>query len=167
FHYDPLLSIASITPSQAPASGSPPVQVTIDGTGFDLASLQVFIGALPASSVSATASVITATAPAGSPGPADVRVTAGGLEARKTGAFTFTAPLSLTQVAPSLGAQAGGTRVTLYGRGFGPSLSAAIGGATVASLSVVSPTQATGLTPPGTPGAKPVSLSRAGDAAQL
>src|SRR5262249_5193047 len=65
---------------------------------------------------------------------------------------------SLTQLSPSLGAQAGGTRVSLYGRGFTAGMSASIGGAAVTGLQLVSPTQATALTPPGTPGAKPVTV---------
>ena len=60
------------------------MQVTIAGAGFDLANLQVFIGALPATSIVATPSSITATAPAGSPGSAEVRVLAGGPTERQT-----------------------------------------------------------------------------------
>ncbi len=167
FRYDPLLSVDSIVPAQAPASGAPAATVTIAGAGFDLAGLQVFIGALPALSVSAAPTSITATAPAGSPGSAEVRVVAGGLEARLPGAFTFTTPLVLAQVAPPLGAQAGGTRVTLYGRGFGKGLAATIGNGALAGLQVIAPTQATGLTPPGTPGARDVVVAQAGKGSTL
>ena len=167
FTWDPLLAVSSIAPAQAPASGAPAVQVTIAGAGFSLPGLQVFIGALPALSVTATATSITATAPAGSPGSADVRVVAGGLAARLAGGFTFTTPLVLTQVSPPLGAQAGGTRVALYGRGFGAGLSAGIGAGAVAGVQLLSPTQATGLSPPGAPGAKDVAAALPGASSTL
>ena len=167
FTWDPLLAVSSITPLQAPASGAPAVQISIAGAGFDLPGLQVSIGALPALSVTATATSITAIAPAGSPGSADVRVVAGGLEARLAGAFTFTTPLFLAQVSPPLGAQAGATRVTLYGRGFGTGLAAGIGAGAATFVQVLSPTQATGLTPAGAPGAKDVAVSLAGASSTL
>ena len=167
FTYDPLLAVSSIAPAQAPASGAPAVQLTLAGSGFDLPGLQVFVGALPALSVTATATSLTATAPAGSPGGAEVRVLAGGLEARLAGAFTFTTPLQLAQVSPALGAQAGGTRVTLYGRGFGAGLAAGIGAGALAGLQVLSPTQATGLTPPGAPGARDAAVALAGASSTL
>jgi IPT/TIG domain-containing protein len=167
FSYDALLAVSSIAPAEAPASGSPPVQVTLTGSGFDLPGLQVFIGALPALPVAATATSITVTAPAGSPGPADIRVVAGGFEARLSGAFSFTEPLSIAQVSPALGAQAGGTRVTLYGRGFTAALAASIDGAAVSGLVLATPTEAVGLTPPGTAGAQTVAVAQGGAQAAL
>ncbi|MFN2548939.1 MAG: IPT/TIG domain-containing protein [Myxococcales bacterium] len=152
FTYDPPLAVASISPASGPAAGG--TQVTIAGAG--LANAQVFIGALEAPVAGATDGSVTATTSAGSPGPADVMVVSGGLSARLAGAFTYTAPTSLTQVSPALGAQAGGTKISLYGRGFTAAVSASVGGAPVTGLQLISPTQATALTPPGTPGAKPV-----------
>src|SRR5439155_14857529 len=123
------------------------------------------IGALDATSLQGALGAVT---PAGAPGPADViALTADGRQARLNSGFTFTTPLALTQVAPALGAQAGGTRVAFYGRGFGPGLSATIGGASATALQILSPTEATALTPPGTPGAKAVSVSRAATTATL
>src|SRR5205807_5792146 len=51
--------------------------------------------------------------------------------------------------------------------GFGSGLSAGIGGAPLAGLQVLSPTQAIGLTPPGTPGAKPVAVAQNGAGSEL
>jgi hypothetical protein len=162
FRYDPAFSISAIAPAEGPAPGG--TAVTLTGAGLDaVAGLR--IGALDAISLSGALAAVT---PAGSPGPADVvAITADGRVARLANGFTFTAPLSLTQVSPALGAQAGGTRISLYGRGFGPGLSASIGGKAVAALQVVSPTQATALTPPGSPGAKPVAIARGGGATGL
>ena len=165
FTCDPALQLDAIAPAEGPAVGG--TQVTLTGAGFDLANLHVFVGALEAAVVSATATAITATTPAGSPGTADVTVLAGGLGFTRAAAFTFTTPLALTQVAPALGAQAGGTRVTLYGRGFGDGLSASIGGSAVAGLQVLSPTEATALSPPGTPGTKTVAIARAAESDQV
>ena len=155
FRYDGL-AVRSISPGSGPLAGG--TQVTIAGQGL---TADVRVGALPlsAAQVAADGSSVTGTTAAGSPGPADVVARSGALEARLPGAFLYTAPLSIAQVAPALGAQAGGTRVTLYGRGFRPGLSAAIGGAAVTGLSLVSPSEAAGLTPPGAPGAAPVSVA--------
>jgi len=159
FQYDAPFAVTGVAPASAPASGTPAVQVSLQGIGFDQTPLHVFVGALEATVVTATATAISATAPAGAPGPADVIVNAGNRTARLSGAFAFTAPLSLKQVSPALGAQAGGTRVSLFGSGLTPDLTASIGGAAVASLQLLSPTQATALTPPGTPGARDVAAT--------
>ncbi len=155
FRYDPALSISAIAPAEGPAAGG--TAVTLTGAGLDSVT-ELRIGALDATSLQSALSAVT---PVGSPGPADVvALTADGREARLANGFTFTAPLSISQVSPALGAQAGGTRIALYGRGFGPGLSAGIDGKPVTALQVVSPTQATALTPAGTPGAKPVRVAR-------
>jgi hypothetical protein len=155
FRYDPVLAITGISPAEGPAAGG--TAVTLTGAGLD-AVTGLRIGALDATSLQGALSAVTA---AGSPGPADVvAFTADGRQARLASGFTFTAPLSIAQVSPALGAQAGGTRIAIYGRGFGPGLSATVGGSAVSGLQILSPTQASALTPPGTPGAKAVALSR-------
>ena len=167
FVYDAPLAVSAVAPAAAPASGTPATQVTLTGVGLDQAA-HVFIGALEAAIVGTpSATSLTATAPAGSPGPADVVVIAGSRTARLAGGFTFTTPLAISQISPSLGAQAGGTRVNLYGRGFSAPLAATIGGAAAAAVQVLSPTQATALTPPGTPGARDVGIAAAGQSAAL
>jgi hypothetical protein len=150
FRYDPVFSLSAITPAAGPAAGG--TAFTLTGAGLD--GSEIRIGALVA------AGGVT---PPGSPGPADVVArTSDGREAILRGGFTFTAPLSLVQVSPALGAQAGGTRIALYGRGFGAGLSATIGARPVTSLLIVSPSEATALSPPGTPGAAAVAVALGG-----
>jgi hypothetical protein len=135
--------------------------------GFD-AQTSLFVGALPATDVLAAGNggTLTATAPSGAPGPADVvarRLDADGsvTEARLSGAFEFTAPLDLQRVDPATGAQAGGTRVRLYGTGFRTGVQVTFGGAVTEILSVDSPHQITVKTPPGNAG--PVDVTVATD----
>lgn len=157
FTYDPLLALASVSPASGPAAGGTSLMLT----GAGLSAAQVFVGALQATVTAATDTSITATTAAGSPGPSDVTVVSGASKATLPAAFTYTTALALTQVSPSLGAQAGGTRVSIYGRGFAADTPVTIDGNALTQLALVSPTQLTGLTPPGTPGAKAVSAGTA------
>ena len=163
FRYD-ALAVRSLSPATGPVAGG--TAVTVAGAGL---TADVRVGALPLTSVQVAAdgTSLTGTTAAGSPGLADLVVRSGDLEALLPAAFLYSAPLALAQVSPPLGAQAGGTRIAIYGRGFGPGLAAAIDGAPVAGLTVVSPSEVTGLSPPGTPGARPVTLSLAGVQATL
>ncbi len=163
FHYDPVLSVISISPASGAAAGG--VAVAISGEGFAPGD-RLRIGALDAASVvvAADGRSMAAIAPPGPPGPADVTVVAtdadGHLRAATLpGGFTFTAPLRLLQVSPASGSQAGGTRVTLLGQGFAPGLSASVGGKAATALEIDSPSQATVRTPPGDPGAVAVSVA--------
>jgi hypothetical protein len=158
FRYD-ALAVRSLSPASGPVAGG--TAVTVSGTGL---TADVRVGALPLTAVQVApdGTSLTGTTAAGSPGLADLIVRSGDLEAILPAAFLYTAPLALAQVSPALGAQAGGTRISIYGRGFGPGLAASIDGSNVTGLSVVSPTEATGLTPPGTPGARPVIISLGG-----
>jgi len=169
FHYDPVLSIASIAPAAAPASGTPAVAVTISGAGFDQsagAPLEVRIGALDATAVVVApgGASLTAVAPAGPAGLADIEVIATDADgetrsALLSGGFTFTAPLSLLQVSPSSGAQSGGEKVALYGTGFTAGLAATFASASCANVQLVSSSEATCTLPPGSPGAVAVTAT--------
>jgi hypothetical protein len=169
FHYDPMLGIATISPTSAPASGTPGTAITLTGSGFDQsagAPLEVRIGALDATHVvvASDGTSLTATAPAGAAGLADVLVIAtdpGGAQRTATLAngFTFLAPVSILQVSPSSGSQAGGESVTLYGSGFLAGMHATFGGNAASSVSVRSSTLATAIVPAGTPGAVDVAVS--------
>ena len=177
FHYDATLSISGIAPAAAPASGSPAVSFTLLGAGFSQspgAPLQVLLGALPASAVSVAADgrSLGATAPAGAPGPADATVIATDLDGTRRSAvlpaaFNFTAPLALAQVLPGLGAQAGGTQVSVFGRGFDRTLALQFGGKAATLVRLQSPSEAVLLTPPGNPGAVDVSAAQGTQAATL
>ena len=151
FSYDPILAVTTISPAQSAAAGG--VQVTVSGAGFD-ASAQLFIGALPATPLLVSSTTLSALAPAGSPGLADVTVVQHGQTVTLPQAFTYTGPAQLLQITPVTGARSGGERVTLYGRGL--TTSASIGGAALAQGQLVAPTQLVALTPPGTVGVQDV-----------
>lgn len=117
--------------SIAPASGSPAGgdQVTITGTNFDTTAgaTTVQFGNLAGTAVNcASTTSCTATSPAGT-GTVDLTVSVAG-QASATNAndqFTYVAAppansLSVTKVAPSTGANSGGTTVTITGDGFDP-----------------------------------------------
>jgi len=174
FRYDPPFFLTALAPAQGPASGAPATAVVLSGSGFLLGPLQLFIGALPATGlqVAADGRSLGATAPQGTPGPADVVVSysdAQGTrhEARLPGGFAFTAPLVLQGISPTLGAQAGGTRVELFGSAFSSGLSAAIGASPLANLELLSPTHARGLAPPGPLGAAAVSVALASQGSSI
>ena len=160
--YDPALSILQVAPALLSASGAPAVQVALTGEGFAEsrgAPLEVHLGALDAAQVQVAPDgrSLTATAPAGSPGPADAVVIATDADGARrsatlTAAVVFQGPLGLFQVEPASGAQSGGAQVALRGRGFGPGLAARFG-AHDAACTVVSPTEARCTLPPGNPGA--------------
>ncbi len=169
FHYDALLSLASVSPATAPASAAPAVSVTLNGIGFNLspgAPLVVRIGALDATNVqiASDGNSLTALAPAGAAGLADVEVIATDADgwqrhALLPAAFTFVAPLSLLSVSPSSGARSGGARVSLYGRGFTAGLSAKFGSAAATNVQILSSSEATCTIPAGAPGAVNVTAT--------
>ncbi len=174
FRYDPSFALTAVAPAQGPASGNPTTSVVCSGSGFDLGLLEVRIGALPATSVLVAQGgrSLTASAPQGTPGPADVVVAyadAAGTrhEVRLPGGFLFTAPLLLRSISPTLGAQAGGTRIDLFGSAFGAGLAASIGGNPIANLTLLSPTHARGFSPPGPVGAATVAVAQASQSGSI
>jgi hypothetical protein len=86
--------IRRVLPNSGPAAGGTVIQVV--GTGFEAGS-QLFVGGVPAPLIGlATASLLTATVPALSPGPADVMVVnPDGHEIILPGAFNALAPGSV------------------------------------------------------------------------
>ena len=152
FTYDALVAVTTISPAQSEVAGG--VQVTVSGDGFDQTA-QLFIGALPATQLQIAAKTITATAPAGSPGPADVTVVQHGQSTALPGAFSYTQPAQLLQIVPAIGAQSGGEKIALYGRGL--SAAATIGGAAVTQPQLMSPSQLVAFSPAGTIGARDVA----------
>ncbi len=147
-----------LSPSHGPFAGG--TRVTLQGRGF-IASMQISVGGVTVAAndvVASTAERATFVVPAGTPGPADVKVVRldSGEERTLVGAFTYdTAYLS-----PSEGALSGGTRVRIIGSGtaFNPSLRVRIAGSDCTNVEVKGPTEAYCLTPAGTAGAKDVTI---------
>lgn len=105
-----------------PAAGPPGAQVTIHGRNFSprLTENTVLLGTLPAVVRNATPFAITVTVPAAAvTAPWTVRVASAG-EARSAQPFTVQTAVTITDFQPRLGPP--GTRVTLTGTGFNPSV---------------------------------------------
>src|SRR4029079_15090106 len=85
--------------------------------------------------------------------------------------FTFTgsvaAALQVTSVSPATGATSGGNIVTITGTGFAAGATVLFGTQAANSVSVVSSTQITAITPPGAAGAVSGTVTSAGLSASL
>ncbi len=118
-----VVGLLAVTPSSGPAAGG--IQAVLEGDGFVLgAEHLVTFGGVPATNIVIESETrITCTVPAGSGGPADVRVTRGGCSATLFGGFIYESPLvlSIAEVSPASGPLAGGTLIVIRGTGFDPS----------------------------------------------
>ena len=112
-------TIAGAAPASGDAAGGE--TVTISGEGFD-ADAQVFFGAIEATvtGVAADGSSITVTTPPGAGGSVDIIVEQLGYEVALDDAFFYSTALDVFALNPRRGSQAGGTIVTVVGKGFGP-----------------------------------------------
>lgn len=147
-------TVTSITPATGPLAGG--TAVTITGTGFQ-AGATVRFGANAATGVTVvSATSITATSPAGAAGAVGVTVTNPDAQtATLAGAFTYAAAAAptVTSIAPSSGALAGGTSVTITGTGFQTGATVKFGTASATAVVVASATSITATSPAGAAGA--------------
>ena len=145
----PQVTVTSINPASGPNTGG--TKVTITGTGFTGAT-GVSFGQTPASNFNVVSDTqITATSPAGS-GTVDIIVTAPGGTSVTNAAdqFTYTTPPpTITAIKPNSGLNTGGSNVTIVGTGFTGASSASFGQTAARSVSVISDTLATVISPPG------------------
>lgn len=154
--------IDGLLPTHGPFTGG--TRVSLAGRGFS-PRLRVWFGdrELPPSSVLASdptrAAIVT---PEGKPGPIDVRVRddATGKERILTKGFVYDAFV----VVPDSGATSGGTRIALNGSGtaWTTPMVVQVGGKPCGDVTVDTPTRITCTTPPGSPGAKDVTIGKAG-----
>ncbi|CAM5709610.1 hypothetical protein SALBM311S_10026 [Streptomyces alboniger] len=151
--------VASVSPSQGPASGG--TTVTVTGTGFTGATTVRFGAKLATSFTVDSSTQITAVSPSGT-GSVNVTVTTGQGTSIQQVPFTYvsapSAP-SLTGLTPAQGPVSGGTTVTLTGTGFTGATAVTFGGAAATSFTVNSATQITATTPPHTTGAATVTVT--------
>ncbi|MBO7746880.1 IPT/TIG domain-containing protein [Paenibacillus sp. MWE-103] len=153
-------AVASVSPAAGPAAGG--TSVTLAGTGFTDAT-DVTFGDAPAASFTVDSDTqITAVAPAGTAGAADVTVTKVGGTGTKTGGFTYVAAPAIAGISPAVGPEAGGTSVTITGIGFTGATAVAFGGEPVTGYTIVSDTQITATVPAGTAGAANVAVTTIG-----
>jgi hypothetical protein len=150
--------VTSVTPNSGPTIGG--TTVNIQGTNFQAGATVNFGGVAAASVVVNSPTSITAVTSVHSAGPVDVAVTN---PDTSTGAlsngFMFVSPPSVTAVAPNRGPVAGGTSATVSGTGFVSGASVRFAGTLASSVSFVSGTQLTAVTPAGSAGAATVQVT--------
>jgi hypothetical protein len=145
-------AVSGVSPSSGPLGGG--TSVTITGSNLNGATAVTFGGTAATSFTVISATQITATAPAGSAGTVDVRVsTPYGQSAVVTAdQFTYVAAPTVTAINPTSGSTAGGTSVTITGTNFTGLVSVSFGGVAATSLTVNSSTQITATAPASGPG---------------
>ncbi len=165
FTYTGSPTFASINPASGPTTGG--TVVGISGTNFAGGGLfGVTIGGIAATGISVDSpTYITATTPAGTEGLADVVITNNdGQTVTGAGAFTYVViptPV-VTDVSPSGGSTAGGTRVTLTGTGFTGATAVMFGTTAGTDLIVEGDTQITVSSPAHTAGIVDVTVTTPG-----
>ncbi|MFM7053088.1 MAG: IPT/TIG domain-containing protein, partial [Planctomycetota bacterium] len=150
-------TITTVAPSSGPAAGG--TAITITGTNLTGTS-SVTVGGAAATSVSVvSATTVTAVTPAGTAGAKTVSLTTPGGTANLTNGFTYGLGPTISSVSPNVGPTAGGTAITITGTNLTGTSSVTVGGNPATSVSVVSATTVTAVTPAGTAGAANVSLT--------
>jgi formylglycine-generating enzyme required for sulfatase activity len=133
-------------------------QVTITGNYLGTASAVTF-GGVPATNVTVQSlTSIVATAPAGTLGPAAVRVTTAAGTVQAPQSFTYM-PASVSSIAPNAGTTSGGSQITITGACLALTTGVTIGGAPATNVTVVNANTVTAVTPAGTVGPADVVIT--------
>ncbi len=151
------LTLNAAKPSHGPFVGG--TEVILTGSGFTKDTAVKIGGKLPQVGDLQVLSpvAIRVITPAGEVGPADVVVANGPEFVTLQGGYTYD-PIALD---PDSGPTAGGTLVTLTGKGtdFKPGMTLSLGGTPLAEVEVVSPTVVRAKTPPGPAGPADLTLT--------
>ncbi len=155
-------TVTNVSPSSGPTAGG--TTVTITGTDFAANATSVRFGANTGSNVVvSSATSLTVIAPPGT-GAVDVTVTtpAGTSATGPADQFTYAAATPMvTGISPSSGPTAGGTGVTINGTNFASGADVSFGSSPATNVVVVSSTQITATSPPGS-GTVDVTVTTAG-----
>jgi hypothetical protein len=154
----PAPTVTSVSPGSGTTLGLTPV--TITGTNFTGATAVTF-GLNSATNVTVVNSTkITALTPPGTLGSVAVAVTTPGGTGTAAAAYRYiTAAPAVTAVNASTGTSLGGSVVTITGTNFTGATGVTFGGNPATSVTVVSSTTITALTPPGTAGPVAVAVT--------
>jgi len=146
FTFSAAPTVTSVTPNGGSTSGG--TTVTILGTDF-AAVPSVTFGGTPATGISFAGSTsISATIPAHAAGAVDVVVTnPDGQSGTLSNGFTFSAPPTVTSIAPGTGGAGGNTAIAIAGTGFVAGVTVTLGGAAATSVSVISGVSISATTP--------------------
>ena len=141
------VSVSGISPLSGLATGGTPVKIT--GSGFT-AGAAVKFGSVPATSVTVVSGTeITAVSPAGT-GSVDVVVTVGTVSSGHVSADLFGYQPVVSAISPASGLATGGTPVKITGSGFTAGAAVDFGSVPATSVTVVSGTEITAVSPAGT-----------------
>lgn len=150
-------TVSGVSPASGPLAGG--TMVTISGTAFQAGATVTFGSAAATGVVVVSATQITATVPANPAGGVTVRVTnPDGQFGTLANGFTYLAAPTVTTLSPTSFSTLGGTTVTINGTNFQPGAMVLLGGVASASVTFVSSTRLTAVTPPGAPGATTVQV---------
>ena len=157
-------TVTGITTDAGPLAGG--VVVTITGDRL-LNPTGVTFGGTQATIMSSTRSAVTVVAPSRPAGAATISVlTQGGSVI--AGSFTYYGAPTITAVTPSAGASVGGNTISVTGSNFYGSPTVRFGKTNAASVTVVSPSQLSVLTPEGSAGSTvPIQVSTASGVSSL
>jgi hypothetical protein len=154
----PIATVTALSPSAGPEAGG--TSVTITGTNL-AETTGVQFGAAPASSFTVnSATSITAVSPPGS-GVVDVAVTSpvNTSPASAGDKFTYVPPPTITKIVPKKGPATGGTSVTITGKSLMGATAVSFGVTPAASFTVNSATSISAVSPAGTAGPAPISVT--------
>lgn len=142
------LDVQAVVPSSGSASGG--YLATIAGPGVHRATGASF-GTAAATIVQASPGALVVTVPPGT-GLVGVTVDTADESATLEGAFEYRPVLAVSGVVPSRGQVAGGETVRVLGEGFDADVRLSFGPILATAVTVVSPTELSAVTPPGTIG---------------
>ncbi|HVO49791.1 MAG TPA: IPT/TIG domain-containing protein [Thermoanaerobaculia bacterium] len=141
------MHVSGISPPAGSTGGGTPV--TITGSGFAGSVFVKFRGVAATSVVVVNATTITAVAPAGAAGTADVSVVQGSQGSMLAAGYTYTAtppPPTVSAIAPNHGSVSGGTAVTISGANFVSGATVSIGGIAATGVSFMNASTLTATT---------------------
>jgi uncharacterized protein (TIGR03382 family) len=146
YRYVAAPALTGIAPTHGPVQGG--TLVTLTGTDFQPGA-SVRFGGVPAFAVTVTSpTTATAVTNANAAGAVDVQLVNPDTQSSTLArAFTYDAAPTLASLSPTSGTTAGGTTVTLTGTGFLAGVAVLFGSDAATSVTVVSPTQLTAITP--------------------
>ena len=157
----PIPTISGISPATGPIAGG--TFVTVTGTWFVSGSVVTIGGVALVGATIVNSTTITGNTGVNTAGVVDVVVTNSNGVGTLVAGYTYTEVLApaptITSISPAMGDISGGSSVTITGTGFVVGTTVTIDGNSITSLTIVSTTSITGITPAGTVGAKNVVVS--------
>jgi hypothetical protein len=155
----PAPTLTSVSPTSGTTAGG--TTITLNGTNF-VSGAAVRLDGVDLTGVTfLSATQLRAVTPAGTAGPADVRVTNPDAQAvTLTSGFTYVVPApTIDSVWPASGTTAGGTTITLTGANFVSGATVRLGGVAATGVTFVSASELRATTPAGAAGAVSVQVT--------